>query len=292
MSGLHGSFGQVLSARWQAMWLGGALLGALLFAAQAEDKSIPVAYDKLPAVVQKTIQRAIGDGKVSAIERDVDDEGVSFSVTFAKGGKGRYLDVGEDGTLLDIQIGLEETPAPVQNAIKTLLGQNKLAGIERDFEDGEVTYNVDFTLKDGAERTFTVAADGKLLSQQVGLNEVPDVVRKTIAAHLGKGALGDIYRTFDEGKIYYDVEYTVDGKDRDFTVADNGKLENIQVAFADLTKEAKATVKKKIGDGNIVRIDKLFGPKQGVSFEIEAKAKDGSALEFRVGPKGRILANE
>jgi len=248
-----------------------------------------VALTSVPVAVQKTIKTQAGDGKLGEIERVEEDGEVSFDVTVTKGETERGFSVGEDGTLISVEVGLAETSAEVRKTIEKQVGQGTLDNIDKTFDDGEVSYEVDFTTKSGAERSFTVGADGKLERVQVELTEVPVAVRKTISEQTAKAKLGDMFKTFEDGEIFYEVEITRDGKDLDFSVAANGKLESREVISSELPAPARRTVKEKIGDGKILRIDEVFEKREGVfPFEIEGR-KDGKPFNFSVGPKGRFL---
>lgn len=255
----------------------------------AADGRQTVSLSSLPAPVQKTIRTQAGDGKIGDIERLEEEGEVYFDTTVNKAGTERSMSVGEDGTLLSVEVALSETPEAVRKAIQTQVGAGTLDNIDKVFEDGKERYDIDFTTKDKTERNFVVSTNGKLEQLQVSLVEVPAAVRKTIEAHAGQSKLGDIFKILDADGIFYDVEMTQDGKNREFSVADDGKLESREVFLSELSAPAAATVKEKIGDGKILRIDEVFTKRGGVfPFEIEGR-KDGKPFNFSVGPKGRFL---
>src|ERR1051325_10708248 len=201
----------------------------------------------------------------------------------------RPMAVSADGLLSTIEVSLDETPPPVQNTIKGQVRDGTLDNIEKTFEGNDITYEVDMTTKAGADRSFTVALDGKLTSAQVALAEIPAPVQKTISNHLGVGKLVDIFRLTEGNETSYDAEVDHDGKLRDVIVSPAGKLESIQMFLAEIPAEAQKTIKDKIGSGKIIRIDKSFTSTRGVlPFEVEAR-KDGKPFNFSVGPKGRFL---
>ena len=255
----------------------------------AGDETRTVSLSSLPAAVQKAVQTQVGDGKLGEIQR-VEDEGeVSFEVTVSKGETERSFTLGAEGTLLSMEVELSATPGVVRQTIEKQVGAGTLDNINKRFDDGEVSYEVDFTTKADAERSFTVGADGRLQRVQVTLAEVSAAVRKTIEAQAGESKPGDIFKTFEDGDIFYDVEMTRAGKDRDFSVAANGRLASQEVFLSELPAPARKTVKEKIGDGKILRIDEVFEKREGVfPFEVAGR-KDGQPFNFSVGPKGRFL---
>ena len=231
----------------------------------------------------------LAGAKVTDIERD-DDGGASYTVSYAaKGGQERDFTVAEDGTLLSVEVMLAETPIPVQRSIKAQVGGGTIEFIEKSFEEDEISYDIDMKRKDGAERSFSVALDGKLQAMQVVLEETPAAVRKTVEASLGMAKLEDIYHVFEEGGTSFYVEVRRDGKLRDFSVAENGKLQSVQVFLSETSAEVQSTIKEKLGNGKLLRLDKSFDARRGVlPYEIEAR-KDGKPFNFSVGPKGRFL---
>ncbi|TAK96322.1 MAG: hypothetical protein EPO07_14665, partial [Verrucomicrobia bacterium] len=79
----------------------------LLFAAFfcfAADETKAVSLSSLPAAAQKTIQSHLGGDKLGEIERVEEDGEVSFDVTITKGETEHSLSVGEDGTLLSLEV--------------------------------------------------------------------------------------------------------------------------------------------------------------------------------------------
>ena len=231
----------------------------------------------------------MASAKITDIKRDDDGE-VSFTVSYAaKTGSERDFTVAEDGTLLSVEVMLGEAPVSVQRTIKIQVGEGTIANIEKSFEEDEITYDVDMKRKDGTERSFSVALNGKLQAMQVALDETPAAVRKTIEASLGNAKLEDIYHIFEEGETSYYVEVRRDGKLRDFSVAENGKLQSAQVFLSETPAEVQSTIREKIGNGKLLRVDKSFEARRGVlPYEIEAR-KDGKPFNFSVGPKGRFL---
>jgi hypothetical protein len=59
-----------------------------------------VAFDALPAAVKATVQREVGSGRISEIERDLERGRVVYEVEFWQGDVEREIEVAEDGTLV------------------------------------------------------------------------------------------------------------------------------------------------------------------------------------------------
>src|SRR5438552_6614585 len=140
-----------------------------LVTAQGQPKTVSI--HQLPAAVQKTVKTELGDDKLIEIEKDDEGGEVSYTVTRLVKGAKRFFTVGDDGELQSVEITLEDTPPAVQTTIKGQVGQGTLESIEKSFEDNEISFDVEMKKKDGAERSFSVAADGRLTSVQIGLEE-------------------------------------------------------------------------------------------------------------------------
>jgi len=265
-----------------------ASLGACGLHAAQTSTSNPSLH-QLPPEVQKAVKTELGDDRLIGIEKEDEDGEVSYTITRAVKDGERFFTMGSDGRLLSREISLDEAPPAVQKTIKTQLGQGTIESIEKSFEDGEISFDVEMKKKDGAESSFNVAPDGKLTCAQIALAEIPGPARKTIEAHVGNGKLGDIYRLIDGDDVLYDAEVNHGGKTRDVVAAPNGKLESIQVFLDEVPAEAQMTIRERLGNGKLVRIDKSFTPRHGVEpFEVESR-KEGKPFNFSVAPKGRFL---
>jgi hypothetical protein len=260
---------------------------ASISAADTAPKTLSI--HQLPPAVQKTVKDELADSKLIQIEQSEEDSETIYTITRKVKDEDRYFTVTADGTLSSVEVALDETPPPVQNTIKGQVRDGTLDNIEKAFEGNDINYEVDMTTKSGADRSFTVALDGKLTSIQVTLDEIPAPVRKTINEHVGGGKLIDIFRLTEGNETSYDAEVDHDGKLRDVIVSPNGKLESIQVSLIEIPPEAQKTINEKIGNGKIMRIDQSFTPRRNVlPFEVEGR-KDGKPFNFSVGPKGRFL---
>jgi len=263
-----------------------AIFAALFSLLANETKTVSLA--DLPDAAQKTIKAQAGTEKPGSIEREDDDGDITYTIEFIRSGQNRSFTVDADGGLVSIEIALEDAPEPVRKAIQQQLGGGKLESIEKTFDDGAVAYDVDMMTASSVARSFTLTADGKLERIQIALEEIPEAVRKTIETHSSGGKLNDLYRVFDEGRLCYEANFVRDGRDRDFDVAPDGRIESERVFLSEMPPPARKTILEKIGGGKISRIDHIV-EEQGVSpFAVKAR-KDGKPFHFSVGPRGRFL---
>jgi uncharacterized membrane protein YkoI len=250
-------------------------------------------FAKLPAAAQKTVREQAGDGTIGEVEKNEEDGETRYTVTITMGDTDRDVTVAGDGALRSVEISLDDTSEMVRGTIKRIVGGGKLETVARSFGDGKINYVVTMTNTNGAARTFTVEVNGKVSSLQVGLEETPAAVRATIEAQAAKlhATVDEIDRTSDEEGISYDVDVTAEGKDRDFSVMENGRLESIEVFEADLPAPGRRTLSERVGDGKLVRIDKEFEDGGGIMFHVQSR-KDGKPFNFLIGPGGRFRGME
>lgn len=269
-----------------------ALLRSLAFFAMVLTLSAgepqKVALTNLPVAVQKTIKTQVGADKLGDLEQD-DDGDITCTVELTKNGQERTFTVDADGVLVSLKIGLEETPAAVRKTIQTQLGRGELNSVEKTFEAGQVAYDVEMTTTNGASRSFTVALDGILERLQLALEETPAAVRKTIETQTANAKLGDIFRVYQDGELSFEAEFSRGSRDRDLSVSPDGRLLSEQIFLFEIPPLAARTIRERIGDGRILRIDHVFERNLGVfPYEVDGR-KDGKPFNFSVGLKGRFL---
>jgi hypothetical protein len=250
-----------------------------------------VALSDTPTSVQKTIQAQVADGEMGDITKCAEDLDTVYDVVLtAKNGFERDFTVGQDGTLLSVELTLAETPAEVRQTIQFQLNGSGPDSIDKNLDDTEVTYDVEGPGTDGKEVDFTVDEDGTLSSVQVPLNDTPDAVQKTVASELNGGKVETIDENLDDDGTNFDVSITTpDGAETGLNVAADGTMASKEVGLDDVPARARSTIQNRIGDGTILRVEKSFEKRNNVlPFEVEGR-KDGKPFDFSVAPRGRFL---
>jgi uncharacterized membrane protein YkoI len=289
-SSLNANIGEEIFMRLKRFILLSLFCG-MTGAAFANDQSKTVALSETPAAVQNAIHAQVGSGQLGDIDKVLDGREIVYDVELtATNGAERDFTVDEDGTLLSVEVALAETPTPTQQSIQTLMKQGELESIDKNLDDLETNYDIELTAKNGQEKTFTIVDDGTLLSAEVVLNETPDAVQKKIATRLADGKMESIDENFDDDDTNYDVTFTTkDGREKSFAVELDGSLSSEQVSLDEVPAPAQRTIKNKIGDGKILRIDKSFVKEKGVlPYEVQGR-KNGRPFDFSVGPRGKFL---
>jgi len=189
--------------------------------------SVEVALAETPPTVQTSVKTLLGGGDLESIDKNLDDSEITYDVELTvTNGQENDFSIGDDGTLLSLEVALTESPDAVQKTIATQLKGGKLEGIEKMFDEDGINYDVTITTADGREKDFTVAADGGLSSEEVALEETPPAAKKTILSRIGDGKILWIDRSFEkrEGVFPYEIEGLKDGKPFDFSVGPKGRF--------------------------------------------------------------------
>jgi uncharacterized membrane protein YkoI len=261
--------------------------GAVLFA--ADQPAGPLQLGQLPPAVQKAIQGQAANGKIGEITRDNDNGSVNYVVEITKGTQTRDYTFDEAGTLVGMEMTLQELPLEVQKTIQAQAAQGTIDSIEKSIDGGAVSYDVDWKSRDGKDHSFTVLENGKLDSLDVSLDETPPPVKGTITHELGTDKLVSISKTMEDDGVYYDVTFVSNGVERDFSVAESGKMDSRQVLLTELPPSVLTTIDRIVGQGKVVRVDQVFEKaKGGPPFEVESIV-NGKTYYFRVGQKGAFL---
>ena len=182
---------------------------------------------ELPDAVQTAINTQVGTGTLEGIDKSIEDGETTYEATaISDAGQERNFTIGEDGKVLDQEVGLSDLPDAVQATINAHLGQDQLATIDVSTDDGDTSYDV--TTSAGEKNCFTVSQDGTLLSQQTSLEVLPAPVQATINQNIGDGTISRIDRAYVYGNgkrfMHYEIEGRKDGKAFNFLVGPKAKF--------------------------------------------------------------------
>ena len=189
-------------------------------------------------------------------------------------------------------IALSETPAAVQKTIQAQIAGGRLGEIDKETNGEEIIYAVELTAKDGQERDFTLDEDGTLLSVEVALAETSAAAQKSIQTLMRQGELESIDKNLDDSEISYDVELTAnDGRDKNFTIADDGTLLSEEVLSTETPDAVQKTIAAQLRGGKLESIGKNFTD-DGINFDVEMTTKDGREKSFTVAANGSLSSVE
>jgi uncharacterized membrane protein YkoI len=262
-------------------------LTATVFAA---DPPSSTTFAELPAAVQKGIQLQLNNGTLGQITRDVEGDGAYYAVEITRGGLTRDYTFAETGALVALEMMFQETPPAVQHTILSQTGQGQIESIEKSIDGADISYEVEWKSKDGAEHSFSVLENGQIDAVYVSLDETPPAVKAIITREVGGAPVEEISRTIEDGGPEYTVTIKLNGVGRDFSVAENGKFLSREVFLSELPGPVQQTIARVAANGKVLRIDHVFEKRGKVldPFDVEAII-GGKPVNFSVGPKGLFL---
>jgi hypothetical protein len=195
--------------------------------------SVGVALENTPPAVQASIKAQANGGQIESIDKNLDDEQVTYDVRTSKGGVEKNFTLAEDGSMTSAEIKLGDAPGPVQAEIaREVPGSSTVKSIEADFDPEGNTYDIDAVGKDGTLCSFWVGIGGRLLSWQVTPAQVPPAVLATIRNQIGPGKIIRIDKALNDpvGNVLpYEVESRKNGKPFNFNVGPDGAFLGMDV---------------------------------------------------------------
>jgi uncharacterized membrane protein YkoI len=189
-----------------------------------------------------------------------------------------------------ILVPLAQTPPSVQKIIATQIGGGTLEGIYQSHEEGQAVYDVDFVSKAGIESGFTIGADGAIVSVEVGLDDTPAPVRKTILAQAAGWQVDSIDKNLDPGDTTYDIEVSKGADTQDFTVDDDGSLLSMNLPLNQTPDTVASAIQAQAQGAHINSIDKNLDDTDP-TYDVEVEA-DGVSRNFTIGADGSLLDAE
>ncbi len=182
-----------------------------------------------PAIINAAIKKQAGSEKITLVEKVFTPPDISYDVTLTKlDGDTKTFTLNSNGELSCVEVTLDQTPKAVREAIVGVLGKNKLLSINEDLDESGATYDVVMAGAGAAGKTrdFSVDATGKLLSEQVFIDQIPAEARKTILEQIGGGKILQIDKSYepDSGVLPFVVHGLKGGKEFNFSVGPKGRF--------------------------------------------------------------------
>ena len=148
------------------------LLTASTVFARASDKTVTL--DETPRTIQKAIKEHAGSGKIMRIEQVTERRQVQYEALIRRAPSGSEIEFifNSDGSLDSTEepLSIQELPATVQRASKTVVGKGNISTAERRIKGGTITYEVGYRSSKGQEREAVFASDGKLVKNGADTN--------------------------------------------------------------------------------------------------------------------------
>ena len=215
-----------------------AAFGPLMMASAAfDDEPERIKLADAPAAVKKTFETEAKGTKVETIIKETEDELTTYSAKVVIAGKTYHVEVGENGTLLDIsldigdeRIAFSAAPAPVQAAFRKEAKDAKFGEILKGLKHGLVMYTTDVTIGKHAysilvTETGLLFTKTLLLTQDdVEIGHCPAAVQKALKDEAKGGTIGEISKESGLGKTVYATVVEIGDKSYDLEVSETGTL--------------------------------------------------------------------
>lgn len=146
-------------------------------------------------------------------------------------------------------------PPAVRQTVQALVGDGKLISLERAFENGQSVFEGEFR-RGGVVRSFTLSADGMVISKQIFEKELPVQVAQTLRAQLADAQPGELYWTNNDGDPAYYAELTRSGVKLSVIIAPDGWLSACETTLAELPAPVREAVQKQLNGATPSRIER------------------------------------
>jgi|GEM_PF-625046 len=142
-------------------------------------------------------------------------------------------------------ISLSTLPAVVQEVVKREFAEASVTQIEDGEFDGVVVYEIEAETADGRNLQIEVGGNGTLYQkdEEVRLQDLSSAALATLKKELGDVEPDNLKRLSEYGKVYYELEAEVLGKDIELKISDDGTILGKQV-------DGNAAVSNDQGGGN------------------------------------------
>jgi len=213
--------------------------------AKAEESERKVTQAEVPAAALATLKKLAAGAEITEFAEEV-EHGHTFYEGSWKGPSGGNMDVlvTPDGDLVEIeeQVSTDKIPSATLRAARKAAGKDAELAFEKKTM---ILYEVKFR-KANRRHELLLTPDGRRVEEEVekaksgrhdegdddnededkgvSINDVPRAVRTTILEHAKGGKINEVERENENGKVIYEAEVIIDGKEVDLKVAPNGKL--------------------------------------------------------------------
>ena len=200
-----------------------------------------LSLQELPVVVQATVEKHAGQGRVTEIEQETHRGETVYEVEVVLDGKKTEFQVSESGEYLGPEgeeddgeetEGLEkgeeggvpwgQLPQAVQKALHGMLPDAQAARFSRDAEDGFITYEASYE-KNGRKHELELAEDGHMVEQS---EEIPP-------SSLPSDVMAELDKKLEDAEVeqaelvvitMYELKVRIHGKKREVRILANGQF--------------------------------------------------------------------
>ncbi len=233
----------------------GVILCALAYAAEGDEAEREVTEAEVPAAALAALKKLARGAEITEFAEEV-EHGHTFYEGSWRTPAGANMDVlvTPTGDLVEIeeQVGADAVPAAVLEAARKAAGKDAKLAFEKKtmilyevkFQKGDRRYELLLTpdarrVEEEIEKGRSEdddegdEDDGGEDEEQISIDAVPKAVKAAILKHAKGAEIKEIERDSEDGKVVYEVEIILDGKEIDLKIAPDGRLLSKEVADED-----------------------------------------------------------
>lgn len=126
----------------------------------------------------------------------------------------------------ETEIPFDKLPENVQKTAQGLVGKGKITKATKESGDrGGTIYEVAYTVgRTKYEAEISPKGEIVVVDEQVAISQVPKPVRGVIEEKTAGGKIIKIEKAKQGKEVYYEAEFTKDGKEHEVKVAPDGKI--------------------------------------------------------------------
>ncbi|MCX6905719.1 MAG: hypothetical protein NTW03_20010 [Verrucomicrobia bacterium] len=252
---------------------------------RGQDRAFTVAADgsllsrqmfmnELPVAVRQAIQRETAGEQVQEIYWTNEEGAPAYFVEFLKSEQNRTLTVAPDGWVMARQIGLSDTPAPVQAAIRETLHGRAPRQVDRASDGDEITYEV-YEMASDKERLWIFNQDGTVAAEPVDWEDLPAAARAALHRESSGSRMVHLFKLRQEGTPLYEAALVREELRHVCTVDGDGRIVSEELPLKALPEPVWKSIVDQAGGRFLLTIEKrLVG--------------DSAEYEVSLREKGRI----
>jgi len=145
----------------------------------------------------------------------------------------------------EVKVNVTDLPDAVRATLEKEAPGAEIEEMEKQEEEGKVVYDVDVKIE-GKEFELKIAANGTVLKKEaeeeeekegeerdeedkdegvtVSLGDLPEAVQDTLKIAAPNGEIEEIEKEEEDGKVVYEVDVKIDGKEFELKIAADGTL--------------------------------------------------------------------
>ncbi len=206
-------------------------------AAEAGEAEREVTEAQVPAAALAALKKLAAGAKITDFAEEIEYGHTFYEGSWKPPSRGKMdVLVTPTGDLVEIEerVGTDQVPAAVLKAARKAANKGAQLAFEKKTM---ILYEVKFRKADGRHELL-LTPDGRRVEEeiekgnphdddeqeQVSINELPKAVKATILKHAKGGEIKEIEREDEDGKIIYEAEVIIGGKEVELKVASNGRL--------------------------------------------------------------------